>query len=141
MRTRKLTRFTSAIAAIGLLATAAAPALAAPVPSSTATLTSAIASPVTQVRWRGYGWRGYGWRGYGWRGYGWRRGAVVGGLVLGGVIASQAYRYRGPVYYGPTGYYGPGYNDWLAYCSSRYRSFDPASGTYMGYDGHRHSCR
>src|SRR4029077_5846331 len=24
--------------------------------------------------------------------------------------------------------------NWEAYCSSRYRSFDPASGTYLGYD-------
>jgi BA14K-like protein len=27
------------------------------------------------------------------------------------------------------------------YCSQRYRSYDPASGTYTGYDGRRHSCR
>src|SRR5229473_1574024 len=27
------------------------------------------------------------------------------------------------------------------YCAQRYRSYDPASGTYMGYDGRRHSCR
>jgi BA14K-like protein len=26
-------------------------------------------------------------------------------------------------------------------CSQRYQSYDPASGTYMGYDGQRHSCR
>jgi BA14K-like protein len=26
-------------------------------------------------------------------------------------------------------------------CSQRYRSFDPASGTFLGYDGHRHSCQ
>ena len=26
-------------------------------------------------------------------------------------------------------------------CAQRYRSYDPASGTYMGYDGTRHSCR
>ena len=25
-------------------------------------------------------------------------------------------------------------------CSQRYRSFDPASGTYLGYDGQRHPC-
>ncbi len=31
--------------------------------------------------------------------------------------------------------------DWLAYCAARYRSFDPASGTYLGYDGRRHACR
>ena len=26
------------------------------------------------------------------------------------------------------------------YCSQRYKSYDPASGTYLGYDGQRHSC-
>jgi hypothetical protein len=31
-------------------------------------------------------------------------------------------------------------HEWLAYCSNRYRSFDPASGTYLGYDGQRHPC-
>ena len=25
-------------------------------------------------------------------------------------------------------------------CMQRFRSFDPGSGTYLGYDGHRHSC-
>ena len=27
-----------------------------------------------------------------------------------------------------------------AYCHQRFRSYDLASGTYMGYDGMRHSC-
>lgn len=30
--------------------------------------------------------------------------------------------------------------DWHDYCASRYRSFDPSSGTYLGYDGSRHFC-
>jgi hypothetical protein len=30
--------------------------------------------------------------------------------------------------------------DWFASCSRRYRSFNPASGTYLGYDGLRHYC-
>jgi hypothetical protein len=25
-------------------------------------------------------------------------------------------------------------------CQARFRSFDPASGTYLGFDGARHSC-
>ncbi|HSP26136.1 MAG TPA: BA14K family protein [Saliniramus sp.] len=29
----------------------------------------------------------------------------------------------------------------IAYCSRKYRSFDPVSFTYLGYDGRRHSCR
>jgi hypothetical protein len=28
-----------------------------------------------------------------------------------------------------------------SYCSQHRRSYDPASGTYTGYDGRRHSCR
>lgn len=31
--------------------------------------------------------------------------------------------------------------DYIAYCSRKYRSFDPASGTYLGYDGERHACQ
>jgi BA14K-like protein len=27
-----------------------------------------------------------------------------------------------------------------SYCAQRYRSYDPGSGTYMGYDGRRHPC-
>ncbi len=27
-----------------------------------------------------------------------------------------------------------------ASCAQRYRSYDPGSGTYLGYDGHRHAC-
>lgn len=31
--------------------------------------------------------------------------------------------------------------NWIAYCARKYRSFDPNSGTYLGYDGLRHYCR
>lgn len=30
--------------------------------------------------------------------------------------------------------------DRAAACAQRYRSYDPASGTFLGYDGRRHSC-
>jgi hypothetical protein len=85
---------------------------------------------------------------------------AVAGAVIGGAIASQGY-YGGPGYYasGP-GYYapGPGYyddgyvdggavaveaapgGDDVGYCSQRYRSYDPRSGTYLGNDGLRHPC-
>jgi hypothetical protein len=26
------------------------------------------------------------------------------------------------------------------YCAQRYRSYDPATGTYLGFDGQRHPC-
>src|SRR4051812_3435575 len=65
------------------------------------------------------------------------------GALIGGALASQPR----PYYYGP-GAYAPGYvygsavteGDSVAYCQSRYRSYDPASGTYLGYDGMRHPC-
>ncbi|MGP8100374.1 MAG: BA14K family protein [Candidatus Cybelea sp.] len=28
----------------------------------------------------------------------------------------------------------------MAYCEQTYRSYDPGSGTYLGYDGFRHTC-
>jgi hypothetical protein len=30
--------------------------------------------------------------------------------------------------------------NWISYCSAKYRSFDPATGTFLGYDGLRHLC-
>lgn len=30
--------------------------------------------------------------------------------------------------------------EWYDYCRARFRSFDPKSGTYLGYDGRRHFC-
>lgn len=94
-----------------------------------------------------------------------RTGAVVAGaaagLILGGLIASQGsrgpyyggYYAPGPAYYdpGPAYYYAPAptyyappppryYGDPIAYCMSRFRSYDPYSMTYMGYDGRRHPC-
>lgn len=59
--------------------------------------------------------------------------------------------YGGPVYGGP--YYDYGYEGPpvvygapvpaggdVAYCMHRYRSYDPGSGTYLGFDGLRHPC-
>ena len=59
--------------------------------------------------------------------------------------------YYDPYYYGDDyAYYDGGYAaypDYLvsniadpAYCAQRYRSYDPATGTYLGYDGLRHPC-
>ena len=44
--------------------------------------------------------------------------------------------------------YGPGYvvgspyagGNAVAYCQQRFRSYDPGSGTYLGFDGLRHPC-
>jgi len=42
-----------------------------------------------------------------------------------------------PVAYGPQ----PWSPDWYSYCYSRYRSFNPNTGTFIGYDGYEHFCR
>ncbi|MBS7698327.1 MAG: BA14K family protein [Chelatococcus sp.] len=55
---------------------------------------------------------------------------LAAGALIGGAIASQQ---AAPTVRGDA--------DWIAYCSSKYRSFDPASGTYLGYDGKRHVCQ
>lgn len=30
--------------------------------------------------------------------------------------------------------------EWNRYCANRYPSFDPRTGTFLGYDGHEHFC-
>jgi hypothetical protein len=50
------------------------------------------------------------------------------GAIIGGAIA-QSQAQAAPVY---------GNN--AAYCAQRFKSYDPASGTYLGYDGMRHPC-
>ena len=42
--------------------------------------------------------------------------------------------------YAPGGYVAPAPDRDVAYCTQRYRSYDPASGTYLGYDGLHHPC-
>lgn len=94
---------------------------------------------ITEVRSRH---RHYRDRHY-YRGRGIDPGAAAAAGVIGlaaGVIAGQALAApRGPAY--PA--YGDAYvdPDWLDYCYARYRSFDPHTGTYMGYDGRRYRCR
>jgi hypothetical protein len=102
-------------------------------------LKSAAPSVVETVQWR-RGWGG-GWRG-GWRGVG--PGFVAGALLGGALVGAPYYYGPGPYYYGPGPYVVPGpgpvADDAVAYCMSRFRSYDPQSGTYLGYDGLRHPC-
>jgi hypothetical protein len=89
---------------------------------------------VIDVQWR----RHHGWHGR--RYYGHRHGGGAAALGLGlaagiigaGIAASAA----PPPAYG----YGPPPGDPVAYCMQRFRSYDPNSGTYLGYDGLRHPC-
>jgi hypothetical protein len=102
----------------------------------------------TAGNWQGGGnWSGRHWHhrhGGFWPGF--AAGAAIGGL------GSYAYYdggyYNDPYYYGDDSYYDEpsvavvqdGGGDSAGYCAQRYRSYDPASGTYLGYDGQRHPC-
>jgi hypothetical protein len=44
---------------------------------------------------------------------------------------------EGPRYYGSA---QPWTRDWYRYCSDRYRSFNPETGTFRGYDGRDYFC-
>lgn len=78
-----------------------------------------------------------------WHHGGWGYGAAgfAAGALLGSALVAPPYFYG---YYGPPAYaYGPGpdyADDAEAYCEQRFRSYDPASGTYLGFDGRRHPC-
>src|SRR6266849_3805989 len=50
------------------------------------------------------------------------------------------YAAPGPYYSDPNGADPTGGGDPVAYCQSRFKSYDPRSGTYLGYDGYRHPC-
>ncbi|WP_314950587.1 BA14K family protein [Bradyrhizobium cosmicum] len=110
---------------------------------------SGTRSVATAGNWQGGSgtWSGRHWhhrRGGGfWPGF--AAGAAIGGL--------GSYAYYGGGYYDDPYYYGDSYydeptvavvpdtgGDSAAYCAQRYRSYDPASGTYLGYDGLRHPC-
>ncbi len=54
---------------------------------------------------------------------GWDFGGLVAGMIFGGALAAQS-----------------SYADSVGYCVRRFKSYDPRSGTYLGYDGYRHPC-
>jgi hypothetical protein len=140
-----------AAALLAASATVAGSAVAAPM-SAARGLENAATAPVESVQWRGRGgYRGGYYRGG--RGVGPLIGGLAAGAIIGGALASPYY-YGG---YGPAPVYGyesdydegdggyvavapGGGGDSVAYCMQRFRSYDPASGTYLGFDGMRHPC-
>lgn len=85
------------------------------------------------------------------RGFGAGAGFVA-GLAAGSAFGYD-YGYVDPYYgddyaYYDGDYYDPGYSVVVgqnvgvdaSYCAQRYRSYDPATGTYLGLDGLRHPC-
>ncbi|MFA6264702.1 MAG: BA14K family protein [Pseudolabrys sp.] len=96
-----------------------------------------IAASPADAQWRGYrgGYHHGGYhRGGGYYGGGAALGGFAAGAILGGALAARPY-YGGPGYYA----YDEGDGD-VGYCMSRFKSYDPQSGTYLGYDGYRHPC-
>jgi hypothetical protein len=136
--------------------TLALPANAAPI-SAPAALQNASRPDVETVQWLG-DWNGGTQYGPDYGYYGPRYGIAPGPYQPGPDYSVGDGQYGGtqlgPDYgnYGPR--YGSGYSESpyesfayspdgatdQSYCQQRFRSFDPASGTYMGYDGRRHPC-
>jgi heme A synthase len=132
----KQTELRFGVLATALIMAASVPVMAAPMATPAAVMKSRPTAQMTLVR---------------------RRGSIDGaglaagiatGLMIGGLLAAP--RYYDDPYWHYSGYYRPrfggevvfyGTPSWEAYCLSRYHSFDPVSGTYLGRDGRRHYCR
>ena len=123
-------------------------ASALPLPAATGAAVNAATAPTAEpVRLffprRHFGHFGhFGHRGFAGAGVG-IGAAILGGAILGSALDSDYYGYDDYGYdYGPTYYYGGGGYGYggSSYCASRFRTYDPVSGTYMGYDGLRHPC-
>ena len=130
----QLIKRSAAVAVAGALIVAAVvPAGAQVARPLAAQLDTAADDAVTPVHWRGRGW-----------GWGAGAGFAAGALLGAGIAASRPYYYDpyyGRAYYGPPVVYGaPVYDDAVGYCRRRFKSYDPRSGTYLGYDGYRHPC-
>jgi hypothetical protein len=134
---------TLAAAFLCAVSIASMPGVATAMPLADAlAIKNAAPAAVEPVQWR-RGWGGVG-------------AGFVAGAIIGGALAAPRYGYGygpyypapyyapppPPVYYGPPPavYGAPVAGDAVAYCMQRYRSYDPASGTYLGYDGLRHPC-
>ena len=117
---------------------AAAPASAQPAAGSSGGARSpALAATVEQVQYRGR--EGFEGRRYGGdRRYGYRRGnnfgrnaAIgLGAAIIGGIVLSEAARAE---------HRSSHASDWDR-CTQTYRSFEPDTGMYTGYDGVRRTC-
>ena len=144
-----LTKLVAAIVFVAGTSSLATLASATPLANGPA-IKNAVPASVETVQWR----RGWGYRG------GWGRGPVLGvvfvaGALIGGALAADCringhdpYYYPGPYAvppeplihgapWAPPVPVAPVAEDAVAYCMQRFKSYDPRSRTYLGYDGRR----
>jgi len=96
--------------------------------------TAALALPVTAEAGHGNA-VGAGLLGFG-------IGAIVGSALTPQTVYVAPPPPPPPVYYAPAAYGPPPWSpDWYAYCASRYRSFNPNTGYFIGYDGVPRFCQ
>jgi hypothetical protein len=102
-----------------------APATSAPLMQDNGLKSEAVSNGIEQVQWRRHGHRHHWHHRHHRHHHGW--GPAIGGLAAGAIIGSAIASSQARA-------------DAVAYCSQRFRSYDPGSGTYLGYDGLRHPC-
>jgi hypothetical protein len=127
----------AALLAGALMTSAASAAPASSLQSAVSYANSQSEAQIQEVRRGGRHWRGHRHRGHGFGGWG---AAAAAGLLLSAPLwAGGTYAYDEPYdgYEGGYAAYGGGGE---ARCEATFRSYDPASGTYMGYDGVRRAC-
>ena len=105
-------------------------------------------------KWQGGKWAGGKWHGGKWHGkwHGrywpyWAAGVGIGYAAwpyYGGYYCDEydpyCSGYPGDAYYQDGGYVEGGYDDGVAYCIRRFRTYDVESGTYVGKGGRRIAC-
>jgi BA14K-like protein len=106
-----------------------APATAAPLQADSGLSQAAPTATQTVQYWRHRGY-GHGYHGGHHHHRGPGAGAVLGGLAAGAIIGGAI----------AAGQANAAAQQNAAYCARRYRSYDPASGTYLNNDGNRYPC-
>ncbi len=130
----RYSKWLAAVMVLGAASLAAVPPAAA-APVLPHQFGGAAIAQVDTVQFRHGGPRHGGWNRGGWnRGHGYHRGygygPALGGLAVGAIIGGAIASSQAQAAVGNA----------EAYCAQRFKSYDPASGTYLGYDGLRRAC-
>lgn len=106
----------------------AMPANSAPLMTAQSTLSETAPSSVDNVQYYHHHRR---WHGHHHHHHGGGTGALIGGLAAGAIIGGAI----------AAGQANAAAQQHAAYCAQRYRSYDPASNTFLARDGNRYPCR